>query len=1009
MYGFVVSHRKTQNDPFGKIDGTPVFPFRWGELLDERLDEAYVNLIGSRTPCFKPTEEIEVAIYEDGERRSAEYYVIARDDAERYPVWSDTYKHTLYLLERTKLLEGIICPALTFTNALGINNERNIGKIPAYCEEGAEHGFEYAGITTPAWDKTALSVPSAREVGMAWCAFYSKKYESYHRLKNYADEHGELQSQCKIIADGALLATVTKGDARKITPSELTNVTNIRLVYTVVVFNSENYYSTDTLTFEISVISNLYPLRHITVGDVVDRILRCAEPLSYGGSPRFLNGMSQSMKSVCAPEFSLAQGTLREQLKVVGSFIHAEPWLDPSDIVYFKPYGDDKRSTLEGTPFVYEGLKRDINEYCTSIHSSAQSLVSSEGSDSGTVTEPSGNLFKTLRSKTAYARIDEQTGAVKLREGVLSVRKCECGLSSLNDGAMYDITKYVFEATEYGANLTAYDRGYPYSKSHAIYYTIGGSTIDGIFYKAPVLLATGLTFSVSNILAECAGQEVDGIQKKIETAPEGLRFRVEYVPIASQPVVHGKQLYSPDGHDFVRPYNQSENMIESQWYGESLKGIAARLGNTEVERTYLLDGPDGLPEIGQMLDGCAISAVNTELMPGYLRCTVELTRDFNRISEYVGVSSVKRMYEISERQVSRRDIVIRNNLVIGKTPSGEINKENAAFTDYIVYSIIPKSSPNGALTSAEPGARDCKIELARVVTYGYGSTGVGDIVEYGDNLFPVVARSFGNSVSLSFSFKDNFSAGDASTYVEYGTDNEKITGYWNTDAPYTDRYGRVSSAKITLYPASQLAGLSSDARSDLSEGFPVADKYGAAVAELDDLSPYVSFRHLLDKDNREIPSYTFVLEAKTTEEDVIVGSGIARVNGYVTGAAPNELCVYLCKRPINKFDGRIMTDDTDSFVKCGRIIVGGTKNGYYHLGYEPAELPAFPSGGTEYGWIIATPTEETVESVINEYGEVTEAVVHKGGDVILSRRCGISTEAELEGSIEELALYVTSK
>ena len=32
-----------------------------------------------------------------------------------------TYTHELYLIERTKLLEGILCQSMTFTNTLGNN------------------------------------------------------------------------------------------------------------------------------------------------------------------------------------------------------------------------------------------------------------------------------------------------------------------------------------------------------------------------------------------------------------------------------------------------------------------------------------------------------------------------------------------------------------------------------------------------------------------------------------------------------------------------------------------------------------------------------------------------------------------------------------------------------------------------------------------------------------------------------------------------------------------------
>ena len=45
--------------------------------------------------------------------------VVASDNVTELPAGSGKYKHELYLIERTKLLEGYIGQSLTFTNALG--------------------------------------------------------------------------------------------------------------------------------------------------------------------------------------------------------------------------------------------------------------------------------------------------------------------------------------------------------------------------------------------------------------------------------------------------------------------------------------------------------------------------------------------------------------------------------------------------------------------------------------------------------------------------------------------------------------------------------------------------------------------------------------------------------------------------------------------------------------------------------------------------------------------------
>ena len=105
---------------------TPVFPFSWGELLDERLDEAYVTVY-SRVEQYNRLDRVRVTIH-NGNKVRDEYFAIASDSATESPVGSGRYKHDLYLIELMKLTEGIICSSITFTNAKGKEYGGKIGR-----------------------------------------------------------------------------------------------------------------------------------------------------------------------------------------------------------------------------------------------------------------------------------------------------------------------------------------------------------------------------------------------------------------------------------------------------------------------------------------------------------------------------------------------------------------------------------------------------------------------------------------------------------------------------------------------------------------------------------------------------------------------------------------------------------------------------------------------------------------------------------------------------------------
>ena len=60
MNTFTVSIKR--DGAYTPISGTPVFPFSMGELLDERLDEAYITIYGCTKSIYKPLTEVKVTV-----------------------------------------------------------------------------------------------------------------------------------------------------------------------------------------------------------------------------------------------------------------------------------------------------------------------------------------------------------------------------------------------------------------------------------------------------------------------------------------------------------------------------------------------------------------------------------------------------------------------------------------------------------------------------------------------------------------------------------------------------------------------------------------------------------------------------------------------------------------------------------------------------------------------------------------------------------------------------------
>ena len=132
-----------------------VSPLKMGNLLDERLDEVNLTLRYISEPYFEPQTLVEIyitnnpeahynaamaddilkesdynfsnGVSSDGHLKQildssrikqtyTKYFIVASDNASEIIPGSGRFEHEIYLIERTKLLEGFIGDSLTFTN-----------------------------------------------------------------------------------------------------------------------------------------------------------------------------------------------------------------------------------------------------------------------------------------------------------------------------------------------------------------------------------------------------------------------------------------------------------------------------------------------------------------------------------------------------------------------------------------------------------------------------------------------------------------------------------------------------------------------------------------------------------------------------------------------------------------------------------------------------------------------------------------------------------------------------
>lgn len=948
------------------------------------------------------------------------FYVIANDNSIEVPVGSGRYDHTIYLIELTKILEGFIGDSITFTNALGNNylasaTAQNFTIKTRYTDSGKETGENYnvnsSNFKTPSANNPA-NFPSivnfvasfASQVGIT-------NFEPQDtapmtlRVTDAAsnvvyEEKTEVNSNSHLILtrtqNGVVIETEDLGDIQ-VTPAptytiparQLTLANGVYTVYYSFHVDGQNlvYFDTDGLV--MSYVSNRYPAKKWTITDVINRCFALIEPQTLGNYPRFrLQGVSydtdgnplttyaagsqaEEFEKILAPEFAFTKMTLREQLKQVGGFIHAEPRISAFKTdnkgneyfeVVFDKYGGIKQSHIKDRQLISAGFKESINEYCTSLDSSADNLVSQVDFAQGVVVEPFENGFTTLRTENITTRLEENNDTIiPTDKPIFQIKSVICKYIPGKGSGSWDITPYIFESADYNGNLSSYDGAYPYSKYYALYYTQGSKSIKGLFFKAESPISSALNnYAITNILRTVTGDSsltISGNNGILKAYAE-LGFEITYLPIFKTRIKTTKQQIRK-GLPRTLAYNQSANMIETRYYGANLKGVVERLGNLEKTYTYIVPFLSDIPTAGMVFDkNYYISTVTWEVLPYYIKVTLGLSKDFNRISEYIGINSEKRMWEVSERMSVERQTLIQEYVVFSDNPRTKKGKD--VYFQEDAFSLTGWLFNDSSTVSGSNPISACSVR-----PMNKNKANVGNYV-----ILPSVAVSFGNSALFAVNYADNYSAGQK--IVKESKDND-LKGYWGQYVPAADYYGR--AYYLTLSWTDKAAGIDATKADALPQ---------IGNLTTNDIIKVMFLRYR--KDNREQPSLAYELSAVTDNDEFIIGEALMSNSALVNRSPILNGTTYGKNIEVRAFTSKLnkFAPDTTGGNFIGHITIHKATKA------EPQEwiqLPTVPADDdmNYVAWGIVTPYTTTVILVEDEDGQVKSQAIQTGGKLLLGR------------------------
>ena len=996
-------------------------PVKYGMLLDEQLDYATISLVRIKKKEFKPLTRARLTItsttaYTEPQSSVIEYF-IANDDFYEAPVGSGAYNHELTLIELTKFLECFPLETLCFTNPNGNNYLKHAAWIKIAATERLNN-----------FPETYYKTPS--EIGTKYNLFDFNKdlvvqggnYVGFTYLASITVENKEGTTTYEVDIQGEIVGnkefTIVEGE------NKITYTSDVRVTSQA----GTHLQGEQTSTFTIYGISNRYPLKPWTVNDVIQRILQVVEPIRRNQNQRFTftlpEGAKAKLFSQFAPEFTLTRQTLREALQTVGGFIHAEPRLNVDNennfYITFDYYGEQEYAEYKNyktgnvkrlSDYKYRTLqsKYGIDQASTKLDSYQDNLVNRVAWEEATVGQPYQGGQQTLRTETAYIRGEEQDSFFfPTTHNIDRIVKFEYNLN----GTYYDLTPYIFEKTVYDY-LSSYDEIYPSSKAYALYYKNGEKGIKGFFYKAPSVLGGGVgkQYSIVNIIER---------EAKI-VLEQGFYnyaiFRLTYVPIYNTRVQQSKT-YIKDYLPLPRilNYTQSDNSVETRFFGENIKGAISRMGNVEKTYTINLRNLDNIPKAGQLWDDdYYIASVSVSVNADLFEVSVGLSKNFNRKSQYIGASSYKRIYEVSETMVQERHTVYTDYILIGESLNNEDRIDNKGL-------LMLTSGLGVAASIFNDPVDDIKENIVAVKSYGAGIDVSKTLQE--KVMLPVIASAFGNAMEFTWEYKDNFSAGVQSVLIKEGENDDNVKGTFGQEVPYGDYYGRLYYYYFELLSEDYAVKYADMVVKDgvkLQDDLPELKK-DITSNSLSLIGIYDNYPLIERKDSREKLKKSYVVEFVADDNKFVIGSALASLNPLVSYKKDRKRPhLYILPYRVNKFATHI---DFSSYDVIRAEEYNGEENVIVDMGTNTATISVMPltsfnkyilssktavKGGLS--WAYAIPEyDEDGGLVEDEDGNVSTLTLKKGGDLLLAKNESFNDGKEIGdfemGSIHDVYSYL---
>lgn len=359
---------------------------------------------------------------------------------------------------------------------------------------------------------------------------------------------------------------------------------------------------------------------------------------------------------------------------------------------------------------------------------------------------------------------------------------------------------------------------YTTSKGFAIYYALGDNKIQGFSYRLPTV-NTGdpeNDYAIKRILGRVFDViPTDWKNIKVNDFVFHIKYRTKDTVRSDQTRPDLRKYMLNTKYDRIPQHNQFNNqtdiVVDSVKFGNNIYGKLIRTGNTEYTTTEWVPSLSLLKQSGELYkingNNYYVARVKNTYFKDHIISEVTYSKDYNQLSEIIGIPSEPRFYEISERSLIEREVPFNDYIVLGTSIKSLNNSQSfirGQGWNYISNLLLgeEKEFPKYAITVF-------KNDKDRV----YGDV-ISNEFFYKEICHAVSTYSIENTLTIEWDMEDNFSAGELVRKTEKSIDDTTDTAY-NTLEPvqYTDAFGRSDLVDFLIMKdigdlnATQISGL----------------------------------------------------------------------------------------------------------------------------------------------------------------------------------------------------------